>query len=369
MALEGAGAGERCGEEEAAAGADGGPAAGFAEVVDAGPEELAGVFGVVAHGDPLIAVVGVFGADDLAGGFVGVGLEDLLLAIVLADDVEEVGEAVVVVVRDVGAEEGLGDGAGGIVGVEGVDEGFQDGDGDVGVGRVVDLVAGGPEDDAGVVAVAADGVGGVADGPLFEVEVVVVGILGDGPAVEHLVHDEEAHAVGEVEELGCGRVVRGADGVDAEGAEGGEAALPCGERDGGAEGSGVGVKGYAVDLVVDAVEEEALVGVEVELADAEGDGFVVDGLAVAEDGGVGGVEGGVVEVPAIGIWERRRSSRSAVLCAAMTLAMWPTEEMLGALLGVSMVTARVTTAVASDSLRMVERTMTVASELRDVRTW
>ena len=146
-----------------------------------------------------------------------------------------------------------------------------------------------------------DGVGGVAEGPFFEVEVVVVGILGDGPAVEHLVHDEEAHAVGEVEELGRGWVVGGADGVDAEGAESSEAALPCGERDGGAECAGIGVEGYAVDLVVDAVEEEALVGIEVELADAEGDGFVVDGFAVLRRMVVDGVEGGVVEVPAVGI--------------------------------------------------------------------
>ena len=75
---------------------------------------------MVAHGDPLVAVVGVLGADDFAGGLVGVGFEDFLLAVVLADDVEEVGEAVVVVVADVGAEEGLGDGARGVVGVEGV---------------------------------------------------------------------------------------------------------------------------------------------------------------------------------------------------------------------------------------------------------
>ena len=105
---------------------------------------------------------------------------------------------------------------------------------------------------------------------------VVVGVLGDGPAVEHLVHDEEAHAVGEVEEFGCGWVVGGADGVDAEGAKGDEATLPGGEWDGGAECAGVGVEGYAVDLVVLAVEEETLIGVEVELADAEGDGFVVN---------------------------------------------------------------------------------------------
>jgi hypothetical protein len=66
LALEGSCSWKRGGEEEAAACADGGPAAGFAEVVDAGPEELAGVLGMVAHGDPLVAVVGVFGADDFA---------------------------------------------------------------------------------------------------------------------------------------------------------------------------------------------------------------------------------------------------------------------------------------------------------------
>ena len=299
LAFEGAGAGERGGEEKAAAGADGGPAAGFAEVVDAGPEELAGVFGVVAHGDPLVAVVRVFGADDLARGFVGVGFEDLLFAVVLAYDVEEIGEAVVVVVRDVGAEESLCDGAGGVVGVGGVDELSEDGDGDLGLGRVVDLVADGPEDDAGMVAIALDGDGFVTLGPFFEVEVVVVGILRDGPAVEHLVHDEEAHAVGEVEELGCGRVVRGADGVDAEGAKGGEAAFPCGERDCGAERSGVGVESYAVDFVMFAVEEEALVGIEVEFADAEGDVFVVDGLVVAEESRHGRCRDGMIEIPAI----------------------------------------------------------------------
>ena len=68
----------------------------------------------------------------------------------------------------------------------------------------------------------------------------------------------------------------GADGVDAEGAEGGEAAFPCGEGDSGAQGSCVGVEGCAVDLVMFAVEEEALVGIEVELADAEGDDFIVE---------------------------------------------------------------------------------------------
>jgi hypothetical protein len=76
--------------------------------------------------------------------------------------------------------------------------------------------------------------------------------------------------------------VGGADGVDSEGAEGGEAAFPGGEGDGGAECSCVGVESYAVDLVMNSVEEEALVGVEVELADAEGDDFVVEDIFLIE---------------------------------------------------------------------------------------
>ena len=208
LTFVGAGAWERCGEKEAAACADGGPASGLAEIVDAGPEELAGVFGVVAHGDPLIAVVSVFGADNFTSWFVGVGLEDLLLAIVLAHHVEEIGEAVVVVVRDVGAEERLCDGARGIVGVCGGYKLFEDGDGDFGLWCVVNLVADGVEDDAGVVAITLDGGGFITLGPVTKIEMVVVGIFGDGPAVEHLVHDEEAHAVGEIEELGCGWVCR-----------------------------------------------------------------------------------------------------------------------------------------------------------------
>lgn len=99
---------------------------------------------MVAHGNPLVTVVGVFSANDFSGGFIGVGLEDLLFAVVLADYIEEVGEAVVVVVGDVGAEKCLGDGACRVVLVEGLDKRFEDRDGDFGFGGVVDFVASRP---------------------------------------------------------------------------------------------------------------------------------------------------------------------------------------------------------------------------------
>ena len=48
------------------------------------------------------------GADDLARGFVAVGIENFILPVVLADHVEHVGEAVRVVVAGVGPEESPG---------------------------------------------------------------------------------------------------------------------------------------------------------------------------------------------------------------------------------------------------------------------
>ena len=91
---------------------------------------------------------------------------------------------------------------------------------------LADLVAGAPQDDRGVVAVAVDEVRDVPLGPLGEVAVVALGHLADGPLVEGLGHDEEAQAVAEVEELGRRRVVRGADGVRAHRLEHLEPALP-----------------------------------------------------------------------------------------------------------------------------------------------
>src|SRR5205823_12892828 len=73
------------------------------------------------------------------------------------------------------------------------------------------------------------------------------------------------------------------------------------DLDGGAERAGVGVESYAVNLAVLAIEEESLVGVEVEFADAEGNVFVVDGFIVAQDGDMRGVKHGMIEVPEIWI--------------------------------------------------------------------
>lgn len=83
---------------------------------------------MVAHGDPLVAIVSVFGAYDLAGRPLRVGGEDLVLAIVLTYHIEEVGKTIGIVVADVGTKECLCDGTRWIVLMKGVDEGLQNGD-------------------------------------------------------------------------------------------------------------------------------------------------------------------------------------------------------------------------------------------------
>ncbi len=216
--------------EEAGGGDDVGPAAGLAEVIDAGPEELPGKGGVVAEGEPGFAGFVGFGANDFAGGVGAVGGGEFAVAVILADDIDDFGEAVVVGVIDVGAHDGDGDGTRWIelMGeiAQGGGGGFGDVDGAHGAGELVeggvgilredipDFVAQRIEDDGGVIAVGFDDGGEIALVPVFEIEVVIGGFFADGPGVEGFIHDEEAEAVAEVVEFRGHGCVGGADGVD-----------------------------------------------------------------------------------------------------------------------------------------------------------
>ncbi len=279
--------------EQTEIGGDGRPSARFAEVVDAGPQELAGVGRIVAQRQPHLAAVLIFGADDLARRLLAVGGEDLVFAIVLPDDVQQVGEAVVVVVTHVGPEQRLRDGPGRVGIMERGDQTLEDPAGEIGLRRVADFIAGAIENDAGVVAVAEHGIARVCLGPLTEIEVVVAGVFGHRPHIEHLVHHQESHAVAEVEEFGGDRVVGGTDGVHAELLEGLQAPFPGADRDGGAECAGVAMKADPFDFEVTAVEPKAGIRVEVEFADTERNGLFVK----AGNLHYGAVERAVVEVP------------------------------------------------------------------------
>jgi len=142
--------------------------------------------------------VSLLGADDLAFRLGALGGEQFVVAVVCADDVKQVGEAIVVIVAYVRAEQGLRDRAGWVDGVRNLDEAAEDAFGFFRLRRVVDLIPNTVQDDAGVVAIAHDGVVLIQQGPFVEEEMIVVSVFADGPAIEHLVHDEESHAVAEV---------------------------------------------------------------------------------------------------------------------------------------------------------------------------
>ena len=130
---------------------------------------------------------------------------------------------------------------------------------------VWNLVARAPDDDGGMIAVARDHVGQVARSPL--VEVAVVAVLrrlrfGLAPLVEGLGHHQEAHAVAEVEELGCVRIVAGADGVAAHLLQQSEAPLPDSLRHRCAHRASIVVQADAVQLDAFAVQQKSLVRIE-----------------------------------------------------------------------------------------------------------
>ena len=181
--------------DQPGSGCDHRPAARFAEIVDAGPEKLPGVFRVVAHKEPTVAVVAVFGADDDARRLGALRGEQFVVAIICSDHVEQIGEAVVVIVADVGPKQRLRDRARRIGLVHHLHQLGENRLGKYPLGRVVNFVAGAVKNDAGMIAVAADGVARVGLRPFVEIEMIVVRIFGDGPAVEDLVHHQKAHAV------------------------------------------------------------------------------------------------------------------------------------------------------------------------------
>src|ERR1019366_6196250 len=176
--------------------------------------------------------------------------------------------------------------------------------GALGVGLVADFVAGAPQYDARVIAVAVDEVLDVALVPLVEIVGVAVGAdltLADLPLVERLVHHQEAHAVAEVHEFGGVGIVAGADGIAAHLAQNFEAALPDAFRDGGADASGLMVQADAVELDAFAVEQESLVGVEDGFANAGGSVVLVHHATVVAERGVDFVEVGIGHAPQVGL--------------------------------------------------------------------
>jgi hypothetical protein len=78
------------------------------------------------------------------------------------------------------------------------------------VGSLGNLVSDAPDDDARVVAVASDVTLDISIVPGVEESPVIIGVLARVPTIEGLIHHQEPQPIGNIQELWCGRVMRGA---------------------------------------------------------------------------------------------------------------------------------------------------------------
>ena len=168
-----------------------------------------------------------------------------------------------------------------------VAQGFLEQGRHVGIVGVVDLVADAPQDHAGMVPVPQHHGGQVALVPFGEV-LGIAEMLGRVhvvplppfvfralPFVKGFVHHQEPQLVAQIQQIGIGRIVGGADGVAACVLEFEQPALPHVLRHRRAEAPSVMVDAEALDFHGFSVQEEALVGVEPEGADTHGNFFAV----------------------------------------------------------------------------------------------
>ena len=162
------------------------------------------------------------------------------------------------------------------------------------------LVADAPHEDGGMVAVAADEVGQVALVPFIEVAGIVVRRLLLAPHVEGLIHHDEAHAVAEVQQLRCGRVVRTADAVAAHLLQNFQLTLQGTDIDGRTQATQVVVHADAVNLHRFPVERETFLRIKAEVAEAERGDIRVHHLTVGQQGGLHIIEVGTLHAPQFG---------------------------------------------------------------------
>ena len=212
-----------------------------------------------------------FGTQHQVLGQLAVGLHVAVRAVVEAGHVEHGGKAIAQDARHL--VHAAGDGACGVFAMADV---LQERGHLVAFGAALGghFVADAPHHHAGVVAILAEHVHHILLRPLVEEAVVAVLTLGNVPLVERLEHHHETHLVTELHQLGRRHIVGGADGIATHVLEQRQLAAEGTQR------AEVVMVAHALELAVLAVEEEALVGHQLDASDAEAGDVLVHLTAV-----------------------------------------------------------------------------------------
>src|SRR2546426_6144886 len=143
--------------------------------------------------------------------------------------------------------------------------------------------AGAVDNHAGVVAIATHGVAHVDVGPLSEIQMIVVRVFRDRPAVKEFVHHEKAHPIAQIQKLRSRWIVSSTNRIYTKLLERLQAAFPRAQRHGGAKRARVVMQTDALYFEVAPIEPETCVSIEMKIPDAEGYRVVIDCcLSVAE---------------------------------------------------------------------------------------
>ena len=140
---------------------DGGPLARLTQVINPTPEKLTGIRWIVAQRQPNTTVVAVLGAKNLARRFLFMRGQDFILAVVLSHHVQQISQAVVVVVADVWTKQSLGNRTRRIVLVKRLYQRRKNLIRQLGLWRIVDFIAGAVNDHARMIAITTNGVASV----------------------------------------------------------------------------------------------------------------------------------------------------------------------------------------------------------------
>ena len=192
------------------------PVARLTEIIHAHPDELPGVRRIIPQPQPRLPIMPLLRADNFAFRFRALCGEQLVVAIVCADHVEQISEAVRVIAADIRTKQRLRHGSRRIVLMANLNKAARNRNRDARLGRVVDFVADAVKDHAGMIAITSHGVSRIPLRPLAEEQRVVVRIFLHRPAIEELIHHEKTHSVAEIEKVWRRRIVRRANGVHAE---------------------------------------------------------------------------------------------------------------------------------------------------------
>ena len=140
----------------------------------------------------------------------------------------------------------------------------------------IDLVADAPENDAGMISIPHQHALEISFPPVLEIEMIVVDIFAEVPAIKRFIDNHHPQPVTCVEKGGRGRVMTGSNSIESVGLQYLYTPLLCPVECGGAENAVIVVHAAAFKLHLLPVDAQAMLDIDLDTANAKSSGGAVD---------------------------------------------------------------------------------------------